>query len=54
MHKEVWQTFLKEYEHVFNNMAPFSEVVFWSLANDAGDGVLSVRSAPELSVVFSW
>ncbi|MBT3201282.1 MAG: hypothetical protein HN350_15385 [Phycisphaerales bacterium] len=54
MYKDVYQDFVQEYEHIFNNMAPFSEIVFWPITNTAGDGVLSVRSVPKLSVVFSW
>lgn len=51
MHREEWLAFVEENEHVFNNMTPLSEVVFWALA---GDGVLSIRSDPNLSVAFHW
>jgi len=44
MHKKDWEEFVKRYEEVFDAMAPFSEVIFWSLPND---GVFYVWPDPK-------
>jgi len=49
IHESDLQELTKRHESVFDDMAPFSEVVLWPLANG---GVFSVRPDP-LSSIFN-
>ncbi len=45
MDRREWERVVKDYEDVFDSMAPFAEVVFWNLANNE---VLSVKPSKKV------